>query len=86
MNEIKSRFRSQLWGSLRGSKTYSETWTFSFYVLNRNPSNQNLTSYWTHPRPTSLSLRPTPNPSSLPSQEMLCTSIVVLVLRTLPTA
>ena len=32
-NGIKSRFRTQLWCSLRGSKTYYQTWTFSFLVL-----------------------------------------------------
>ena len=33
LNERKSRFRSHVWGSLRDSKAFWVTWTFSFPFL-----------------------------------------------------
>ena len=33
LKELKSRFRSHVWDSLRDSKTFWATWTFSSFVL-----------------------------------------------------
>ena len=33
LSELKSRFRSHVWGSLRDYKTFWVTWTFSFLWL-----------------------------------------------------